>query len=596
MTMLREDGYVPLGRYGFISDCRGGALVAADGSVDWLAGPEMDDAPLCAALLDPHDGGCITLAPTVEHTCEQRYLPDTLVLETTFHCADAVVRVTDSLNRATAGPLPWAELARRVDVVGEPVPMRWQVRPGHLLGRVRPWVQSRPGGPLLRAGRLHAAVVTQDLGDPRPDAAAVSGEAVVSGDRPALLAVVVNGAEPLIVPDAAAVLHRQQRTLEFWRQWCTEIDFDGPHVEAVRLSAMVLKAMTLAGTDGMLAALTTSLPERIGGHRNFDYRFGWTRDASFALDALAQLNLSEEMHGALTWLLDATRRTAPEVHTMYLPRGEPAPVRMDSVEAMPGYRSSSPVHVGNTAAGQRQLGAYGDLLDAVGRYCDRHGMLDPDTAVGLERIIDHVCDSWPERDAGIWELGSQEHYTISKIGCWVALDRGIRLAEAAQLATSHVQRWRSEREAVRSWVDEHCWSESKQSYTFHAGTEELDASVLLAARTGFLAPSDPRLRSTIEAVRTELGAGGPLLYRYSGMAQEEGAFVACTFWLVEALAISGDVAEAARLLDEALAHSGDTGLFSEEIDPGSGELLGNLPQVLSHLAVIGAAVAVHRSR
>jgi GH15 family glucan-1,4-alpha-glucosidase len=228
-------------------------------------------------------------------------------------------------------------------------------------------------------------------------------------------------------------------------------------------------------------------------------------------------------------------------------------------------------------------------MDAVWRYSCEGGFLDEEHSTMLARMVDHACDLWRGQDSGIWELGDQEHYTISKLGCWVALDRAVRLAEAGHMPTGHLHRWQQERDAVRAFVDEHCWSEAKQSYTFYAGTDKLDASVLLAARTGFLDPDDPRLASTIEAIRADLSADGALLYRYSGMEEEEGAFLACSFWLVEALAISGERDQAARLFEQLLGYPGDTGLLSEEIDPKTGELLGNLPLGLSHLALIGAA-------
>ncbi len=591
MSLTRQDGFAPLNAYGFLADGQAGALVAADGRVDWLAAPWMERSPLCAALLDPQEGGTLELEPTVPYESEQRYVEGSLVLETTFRCADAVVRVTDALNRSVGGPLPWTELARRVEVVGDPVPMRWRLQLGHRFSSVRPWAERIDQTIFLHDASARLAVITARAGEPRLEDAVVSGEFSAEPGAPALVALVVAEDTPLAVPAADAVLHRMDHTVAFWQDWCGEIEYDGPHAEEVRRSALVIKGLTRAPMDGLLAALTTSLPEKVGGKRNFDYRFGWVRDASFALDAMARLDLFEEVQGALAWLLRAVRRTAPEVRSMYTVQGEPAPADMDSLEWLPGYRGSRPVNLGNTAAAQLQLGAYGDLMDAVYRYCDRRARLDHDNAHALATLVDHTCDRWRSEDAGIWELGNRAHYTISKIGCWVAIDRGIRLAEQQQLPTLELERWRSEREAVRTWIDEHCWSEVKQSYTFYAGSDELDASVLLSARTGFLAPDDPRLASTIAAIRTELSAGGPTLYRYSGQQEKEGAFLACTFWLIEALGISGRKDEAAKLLDEALALCGPTGIFSEEIDPATGELLGNLPQVLTHLAVIGGALA-----
>ncbi|MFY9808342.1 MAG: glycoside hydrolase family 15 protein [Pseudonocardiaceae bacterium] len=596
MTFTRSNGYAPLGSYAALADGQAAALVAADGAVDWFAAPKLDAAPVCAALLDPADGGAITLAPTVGYEVTQRYVEDTLVLETTFRTDGGTVVVTDALTVGAAGGLPWTELARRVETPSGEVPMRWQVRPGHRLGTARPWAHRRAGVPMFEAGDVQLAVVTDGIGAAEVTDQAVGAEFIARHGERGLLAVIATGREPLRLPQIAEIHVRIDLTVARWRCWSANIGYDGPHPEAVRRSALVLKALTVAPRHGIAAALTTSLPEKIGGKRNFDYRFGWVRDSSFALDAMARLGLSEEVHAALSWLLHAVEHTAPEVRSLYTLTGEPAPAEMTSLADLPGYRGSSPVHLGNSAASQTQLGAYGDLMDAVWRYTTHDGYLDAASAASLAAVADRTCDLWRGKDAGIWELGDDEHYTISKIGCWVALDRAVRLAEAGQLTSPHVERWRSEQAAVRTWIEQHCWSSSKQAFTFYAGTDELDAAVLLAARTGFLAGDDPRLSSTIDAIRAELGAKGPLLYRYSGMAQQEGAFFACTFWLIEALTHAGRLDDAEALLDEAISYGGDTGLYSEEVDPDTGELRGNLPQALTHLALIGAATALAGAR
>jgi GH15 family glucan-1,4-alpha-glucosidase len=418
---------------------------------------------------------------------------------------------------------------------------------------------------------------------------------VRSGDH-GLLALTAVDREPLQIPRPDAVSDRLDETIHYHRRWRSRIHYDGPAAEAVLRSAAVLRQLTSQKTGAQAAASTTSLPEKIGGSRNFDYRFAWVRDASFAVDALAGLALVEEVHSVLTWLLEALHRTAPDVHVFYTLDGQPASSEMSEVSFLRGYRDSRPVQEGNSAASQRQLGAYGDLIDAVHRATEIGYRLDARTADLLAGTTDRACDLWRLPDAGIWELGDYEHYTISKIGCWVALDRMIGLAEDDQVASLSLPRWRTERDRIREWIEENCWSRTKQSLTFYAGTDELDAAVLLAARTGFWKGDDPRLSTTIDAVREELSAGGPLMYRYSGQRGKEGAFVACSFWVVEALAYAGRVDEAAEMLDGMLGYCSDLGLLSEELDPETGELLGNFPQALSHLALIGAATAVDRAR
>jgi GH15 family glucan-1,4-alpha-glucosidase len=592
----RVDGYAPIGDYAVIGDGRTMALVASDGAVDWWSAPTVDAPPLAGAILDPEKGGTIGLAPVGDYRTSRRYLPDSSVLETTFETDSGSVRVIDSLNAGVNGPLPWTELGRRVEGLSGEVPMRWTIALGRRLTAAEPWLQRHDDFVLVHTDRQDVCVVADGLGDPVVDGPVLTASCTVrAGDR-ALLALTAVDRLPLQIPRSSAVSDRLDETVAYHRRWRGRIHYDGPAEDAVLRSAAVLRQLTSQTTGAQAAAATTSLPERIGGSRNFDYRFAWVRDASFAVDALADLALVEEVHAVLTWLLKALSHTAPEVHVFYTLDGQPASDAMEKVPYLRGYRDSEPVHVGNSAASQLQLGAYGDLIDAVHRAAEIGYRLDARTATMLAGVADRACDLWRLPDAGIWELGDIQHYTISKIGCWVALDRMIGLAEDGQVASLSLPRWRIERERIREWIEQHCWSRTKQSLTFYAGTDDLDAAVLLAARTGFWDGDDPRLATTVEAIREELGAGGPLLYRYTGQQDKEGAFVACSFWLVEALAHLGRVKEADEVLEGMCEYSNDLGLFSEEIDPGTGELLGNFPQALSHLALIGAATALGQAR
>lgn len=356
----RDGGYLALNAYGMLGDGHAGALVAADGAVDWFSAPRLDAAPLCAALLDPAEGGAITLAPTEPYEVAQRYLGSTAVLETTFSCAGGVIRVTDALTLGARGPLPWTELARRVEAVSGQVRMGWRVRPGHRFGSGRPWTRYCDGVPVLEVGDLQIGVVADRVGEVAVESAGVAAEFVARAGERGLLAVVVSAAEPLQLPEAAAVQDRLDGTVEAWHRWSDDIAYTGPHPEAVYRSAVTLKGLTLTSHEGIAAALTTSLPERIGGPRNFDYRFGWVRDASLALEAMARLHMTVEVHAVLSWLLRAVRHTAPEVRSMYTLDGAPASPKMRSLAWLPGYRHSLPVQLGNGAASQTQLGAYGD--------------------------------------------------------------------------------------------------------------------------------------------------------------------------------------------------------------------------------------------
>ncbi len=288
-------------------------------------------------------------------------------------------------------------------------------------------------------------------------------------------------------------------------------------------------------------------------------------------------------------MINAIRRTAPQLHVFYTLAG-----RVPNEEAeldVPGYRRSRPVRAGNSASGQTQLGVYGDLFDTMFKYVEAGHVLDDSTSRLLADLANQCCDAWRQKDSGIWELPDLQHYTISKIGCWVALDRACKLADAGQIGARSTKRWRHEAQTIKDWVDTNCWSSAQRSYTFYAGTEKLDAAVLLAGRTGF--ETGERLSGTIDAVVRQL-AKGPMVFRYTGMQEQEGAFVACTFWLVSALVHNGQRDRAAELMDQGLGLANDLGLLSEQISPGTGELLGNVPQGLSHLALVNAAHALAR--
>lgn len=585
----REDGYAPLRDYSGLGDGRSVALVALDGSVDWWALPDMDSTPVFSALLDAPDGGRIALAPEEEFTAARRYVADTNVVETVFTTADGSVRVTDALNTGVAGRLPWNELARRVEGLQGTVAMAWQVAPGSALGRHAPWVRADPRGPLLQVADLTLGVRTSEVGEPVVGVRDVRGRFCTRPGSRGLLAVVATADEPLHLPLVEAVDARIDRTVASWQDWSSTFDWDGPWRPHVLRSALTLKLLLHSPTGSIAAAATTSVPERVGGTKNWDYRYTWVRDTGYTLDAFVRCGLHEEVHAAVSWLLATVQRHGPALRPFYaldgsLPGGQ---VERD----VPGYRRTRPVLDGNDASTQLQLGPYGDLFQTV-LLCVRDShVLDLRTQRMLADLADRCCDMWQRPDAGMWELPDTQHYTTSKMSCWQALDRAAQLADLGQLPGDG-QRWRMEANRVRAWVDEHCWSAQRQSYVMRPGSDDLDAGVLLGARFGF--DTGPRMVATVRAVLAEL-ATGPALHRYTGMPQEEGAFVACTFWAVEALALTGQREQACELMEQALELLGDAPLLAEMVDPASGELLGNLPQALSHLALINAASAVQET-
>lgn len=586
----RVDGYAPIADYGVLGDGRTVALVAGDGRIDWWPLPVLDALPVCAAILDPERGGHVALAPEDDYEVTRHYLPGTNVLGTTYTTAGGAVRVTTALNTGSAGRLPWTELVHRVDGVTGHVAMRFALVPGDRFGQANPWATLRRGTPFVEIGDQTLAVVCDGTDAPVLDGSSVTVHLTSAPGQRVIIAVVGTDREPVLVPSAALADDRLTRTIEGWRRWTTLLTIPAGWGPAVERSALVLKTLLAESSGAIAAAATTSLPERVGGPKNWDYRYAWVRDSSFTLDALINLGLHEEVHGAVSWLLGTLRRNGPDLRVFYTLGGEPA--GGESTLDVPGYLGSRPSRAGNAAAGQIQLGTYGDLFDALFRYCGEGHLIDRTTGSFLADLADHCCDRWRHKDSGIWELERLEHYTISKIGCWVALDRAARLAIDGQLPGNRAPRWKREADAVRNWVHEHCWSMTKRSYTFHAGTDDLDAAVLLAGRTGFDRGS--RLATTIEAVVSELGEG-PCLYRYSGMREDEGAFVACSFWLVDALVHVGEVERARAVMDGAVALANELGLLAEQIDPRSGTFLGNVPQGLSHLALVNAAFALRHA-
>ncbi len=588
----RLDGYAPIRDYAAIGDQRTAALVALDGSIDWLCLPRFDSPSAFAAILDARSGGAIALAPTVPFTAERRYLPRTNVLETTFTTTEGRVRVTDAMTAGWRAPA-WVELLRRVEGLDGGVPMRWSVSPRFEWGATGGEVNERQGTPIIRHHGLGLAVQAWDAGTPecRDGTVAASFEATQASR--ALLAIGAFEDEPLLLSRREEVESRLDETVGFWRQWVGRCSYDGPWRDAVLRSALALALCSHAASGAIVAAPTSSLPEAVGGSRNFDYRYNWLRDTSFALDALLRLGLREEVHASLGWMLAATRTTHPRLDVFYSldgtagdPQGE-----LD----LEGYRRSSPVHRGNSAGSQLQLGNYGDLLDTCFAYVRDGNALDPESGQRLAEVADLVCEIWRNRDASIWELHDREDYAQGKLACWVALDRTVALADAGQVPDGSAGRWKATAATVREFIDGRCWSSRLRSYVRYPGTEDLDASMLLAARTGYLDGNDPRLGQTVDAMRRELGEG-PFLYRYSGMREQEGAFLACSFWMVEALARAGRLDEATEAMDELVSAANDVGLLSEEIDPQSRELLGNFPQALSHLALVNAAFVLGECR
>lgn len=582
---VREDGYVCLRSYAAIGDGRTVALIALDGSIDWLPIPNLDSTPIFARLLDAAEGGSIELAPVETFTVTRRYVPQTNVLETSYTTASGTARVTDALVTGLAGQLPWVELARRIDGIAGSVDFRWHVTPGTCFDTTEPEIETTTHGKIIRAGDLMVAVVGSNHGAEGGDSI-LGGHFTATADSRHMLVVAgtENGPLHLPVPDLTAI--GLERTVNNWQQWSKDFNYEGPWSEAVQRSALALKLLIHSPTGSIAAAATTSLPENVGGGKNWDYRFAWVRDVAYSVRALVRFGLREETHEAITALLRAITASDSEPHIFY--RLDGSTPDSSEVQDVPGWRGIGPVVVGNDARSQLQLGIFGDLFTVMREFVEAGNVLDPQAQVMLASVADHVCEVWQQPDSGMWELPEQRDYTASKMGCWQALDSALRLGELGQIVGDQ-RRWRLSRDLITQWVAENCWSEAKQSYVTFPGSMQLDTAVLLHATSGFDRGS--RMSATIDAIRAELGRG-VLVYRYSGMHEEEGAFVACSFWLAAALACVGRHGEAVELMDELIGRANDVGLYSEMIEPTDGSFLGNLPQGLSHLALVNAAITI----
>jgi len=589
--MERVDGYAPISEYALVGDGRTGALIARDGSVDWLCLPNMDSPSVFARILDARRGGSFRLEPVAPFEAERRYLDGSNVLETTFATAEGRVRVTDAMTLTDSMRIsPMRELVRKVEALAGTVPLKWSLEPRFDYGRANTRIERRAGRWFAQAGPDALVLGLCDAGEGVLRDGAVTGELRLRQGESALLSLAAADREPAVIPGREDSERRLERTKRFWPNWAGRLRYEGAWPEAVTRSALALKLLTFAPSGAIVAAPTTSLPEWIAGGRNWDYRFTWLRDASWTLDAMLRLGYHDEAHAFFWWLMHASRLTQPRLQVLYCLDGSEH-TKEQELDTLEGYRGSSPVRIGNGAREQVQLDVYGSVLEAIWLYGKAVGRLDGDTGKEVGRIADYVAKHWRDKDNGIWEVRDQQtHYVQSKGLCWIALDRACELAGHG-LIPDRAERWRAAADELKAWVDEHGWDQQLQSYVRAPDMRELDASLLTLAVLGY---DSDRIGATIAAVERELREG-PYVYRYrgeDGLTGEEGAFLTCSFWLVDAYARVGRLDDANALMEELVGLANDVGLYSEEIDPRTGEFLGNFPQGLTHLALINAAVTI----
>jgi GH15 family glucan-1,4-alpha-glucosidase len=595
-------GTLPIEQHGVIGNMHTVALIGLDGSVDWWCHPHFDSPSVFAALLDDAKGGWFRIAPERgDVRTRQMYLPDTNVLITRFLTPDGVAEVTDFMPVGEAARAIGSHcLVRRVSVTRGLVPFRLECRPAFDYARSRHDVDLRGDIARFRSHDLGLTLSSRVPLERDGEAAVASfslreGEAatfILSGER--------GGGSPIEAPDPAATERSYQETIAFWRRWIARSNYRGRWLEVVNRSALVLKLLTFGPTGAIVAAATTSLPERIGGARNWDYRYTWIRDASFTLYALMRIGFTEEAHRFMGWLTARIHELRPDgsLQAMYSIEGRHE-LTEERLDHLAGYRGSRPVRIGNGAYAQLQLDIYGELMDAVYLFNKYGSPISHDLWRDLSRLLNWVARHWREDDEGIWEVrGGARPFVHSKLMCWVALDRGIRLAQKRSLPADR-ERWIQERDAIYEEIMARGFDPDQNCFVQSFGSRTVDASALMMPLMFFVSPTDSRMLGTIDAVKRRL-AFDSLVHRYDvettpdGVGGQEGTFSVCTFWLVEALTRAKRVEEAQILFERMLGYANHLGLYSEEIGP-SGEALGNFPQAFAHLGLISAAFNLDRA-
>ena len=589
----------PIADYAIIGDCRSAALVSRSGSIDWLCWPHFSAPSLFAAILDSERGGRFAITPAGKFETKRRYVGDTAVLETTFDTQAGTARLTDAMivGRSAENLEPMREIVRVLeglqgtlafDISFDPRPNYASGRK-HLRPRGRDWICTWGDESLLL--RAEHPLEARENG--------AGARIELSAGQTLYFSLCFEKRDiGILLPLGGSARERVRRTASFWEEWSRGCLCAGPYRDAVLRSAITLKLMTFALSGAVVAAPTASLPEWIGGDRNWDYRYCWLRDAALTMRAFTALGLRREAASFLRWLLHATALTQPRLGVVYDVYGRTG---LDERELthLAGYRGSRPVRIGNAAHEQIQLDVYGGVTAAAAEFVEGGGVLQRDQQRLLGAFGRFVCENWRTPDHGIWEIRDRKrHYTFSKLMCWVALDRLLELHRSGHLRI-RTDRLERERSAIADAIESRGYNAGLASYVGELDGDRVDASLLLMPCLGYGDPAHPRMRTTYERIEERLGREG-LLYRhepyFDSIAVPEGAFGICSFWGVENLARRGDVDQAERLFDGLLGHANDLGLFAEEIEPESGDALGNFPQAFTHVGLINAAFAIGRAR
>ncbi|MFC0505395.1 glycoside hydrolase family 15 protein [Micromonospora costi] len=584
----------PISDYGLLGDTRTAALVAADGGIDWLCVPRFDGEPLFGRLVGGPDAGMFRVGPArPAPVVERRYRPHTATVETTWAVGDGRLTLTEAMVAEVRGRLlPTTLIVRRLSAEDATVEAVVEFDPRLGVRHRRPRVHRRRRALVCQWGSLAVSLgstadLTVEPGRPAP--------LTVSPGRPVTLVLAVAHREPLVHVEPEAAWDLLVEDEERWRVWAAGIDEELPFRDHVVRSLLTMRLLTYSPSRAPVAAPTTSLPEDPGGMRNWDYRYVWPRDASIGVSAFLSVGKPDEARGFLAWLLHASRLQRPRLPALLTLYGRYVP-RERELPGWPGYLGSVPVRVGNGAADQHQLDGYGWVIDAAWAFAQAGHLLHSETWRAVRGFADVVAGCWGEPDAGIWEVREPAQHVHSKLMGWLALDRALRIADTHPLPGRQRRRWREARDALATEVRTLGFDATMGSYVRSYGSAHLDAALLVLPLLEMDPDDSPRVRGTVDAVRDRLSAGGPLLYRYppgvDGFPGGEGAFLPCSFWLVQALARTGRRAEAVELFRSMLDHASPLGLYAEEMDPATGAHLGNYPQTLTHAALVQAALAI----
>ena len=597
-----EKSYPLISDYGFIADCHAAALVSKCGSIDWCCLPRIDSTSCFGRIIDWENGGYCRIHPVGDYRVSRRYVPDTMVLETVYTTETGEVHLLDCMTMRAGGEHnPHRQILRVLQGVRGRMKLSVDIAPVFDYGEVKPWIRKRDGH-FIALGSSNGLLISGGQPLDMRHRHHLEGVWEVAADRRVHLSILWRRPEDLddnlvSPPDAEELERRLEETIHWWEGWSRHISIQGRYAQQMRRSAIILKGLSHAPTGAIAAAATTSLPERVGGSRNWDYRFSWIRDSYFTIRALAELGYRKEADGFRRFVERTAAGSAEEIQVLFGVGGERHLAEYDLKSAQ-GYRNSRPVRIGNAAESQTQLDVYGELLGLAWIWHTQGQSPDDDYWEFLVHLVNRAARCWSDPDQGIWEMrGPARHFVHSKAMCWSAMDRGIRLAEELG-RKAPLRDWKITRDRIRGAIEEQGYDRGRGVFVQAFGHSEMDASLLLLPHTGFVDYRDERMIRTAEAVQGELEKDG-LLLRYAcgsdGMEGTEGVFCCCSFWLAECLAYQGRLDLARKIFQRVLGTGNDLGIYSEEYDPQTGEMLGNFPQALTHLSLIAAAFAIEKA-